>query len=87
MEQKIDDKLYCIIRISIIYLEENMSLIFFKNIYKTYVPTQFLYEINERKKRFFQDTFDYFNKKNKIVDNYLTPKENEIALRIGIKNK
>ena len=85
-EQKIDGKLYCIIRISIIYLEENMSLIFFKNIYKSYVSAQFLYEINERKKKLFQDTFDYFNKKNKIVDNYFTPKESEMKLRIGIKN-
>ena len=85
-EQKIEGKLYCIIRISIIYLEENMSLIFFKNIYKSYAPSQFLYEINERKKKFFKDTFDYFNKKNKIVDNFFTPKESEMKLRIGIKN-
>ena len=77
-EQKIDGTLYCIFRISIIYLEENMSLIFFKNIYQSYVPAQFLYDINERKKRFFQDTFDYFNKKNKIVDNYCTPKASEM---------
>ena len=85
-EQKIEGKLFCIFRISIIYLEENMSLIFFKNIYQSYVPAQFLYDINERKKRFFQDTFDYFNKKNKIVDNYCTPKASEMELRIGIKN-
>ena len=58
---------------------------FLKNIYQSYVPAQFLYDINERKKRFFQDTFDYFNKKNKIVDNYSTPKESELKLRIGIK--
>jgi hypothetical protein len=86
-DQKIDGKLYCIFRISIIYLEENMSLIHLKNIYQSYVPAQFLYDINERKKRFFQDTFDYFNKKNRIVDNnYFSPKDSEMKLRIGIKN-
>ena len=51
-EQRIDGKLFCIFRISIIYLEENMSLIFFKNIYQSYVTTQFLYDINERKKKY-----------------------------------
>jgi hypothetical protein len=86
-DQKIDGKLYCIFRISIIYLEENMSLIHLKNIYQSYVPAQFLYDINERKKRFFQDTFDYFNKKNRIVDNnYFSSKDSEMKLRIGIKN-
>jgi hypothetical protein len=85
-EQKIDGKLFCIFRISIIYLEENMSLVLLKNIYQSYVPAQFLYDINERKKRFFQDTFDYFNKKQRIVDNYCTQKESEMKLKIGIKN-
>ena len=85
-EQKIDGKLFCIFRISIIYLEENMSLVLLKNIYQSYVPAQFLYDINERKKRFFQDTFDYFNKKKRIVDNYCTQKESDMKLKIGIKN-
>ena len=85
-EQKIDGKLFCIFRISIIYLEENMSLVLLKNIYQSYVPAQFLYDINERKKRFFQDTFDYFNKKQRIVDNYCTQKESDMKLKIGIKN-
>ena len=86
-EQKINGKLYCILRMSIIYLEENMSLIYFKNIYQSYVPTQYLYDINERKKKFFQETFDYFNKKNKNVNyNYSIPKRSEMKLRIGIKN-
>ena len=85
-EQKIDGKLFCIFRISIIYLEENMSLVLLKNIYQSYVPAHFLYDINERKKRFFQDTFDYFNKKQRIVDNYCTQKESEMKLKIGIKN-
>jgi len=69
-EQKIDGKPYCSFKICIVYLEENMSLIFFKNIYQTYVPTQFLYDINERKKKFFQETFDYFNKKNNNLNNF-----------------
>ena len=85
-EQKVDGKLFCIFRISIIYLEENMSLIFFKNIYQSYVPTQFLYDINERKKRYFKEIFDHFNKKNNNIGNYYTPKDNEIKLKIGIKN-
>ena len=85
-EQKIEGKLFCIFRISIIYLEENMSLILLKNIYQSYVTAQFLYDINERKKRFFQDTFNYFNKKNRIEDNYCTPTDGEIKLKIGIKN-
>ena len=84
-EQRIDGKLFCIFRMSIIYLEENMSLIFFKNIYQSYVTTQFLYDINERKKKFFAEIFDYFDKKRNNIGNY-TPKNNEIELRIGIKN-
>ena len=85
-EHKMDGKIFCIFRISIIYLEENMSLILLKNIYQSYVTAQFLYDINERKKRFFQDTFNYFNKKNRIEDNYCTPKGSDMKLRIGIKN-
>ena len=86
-EHKIDVKPYCSFIICVIYLEENMSLKFFKNIYQTYVPTQFLYDTNERKNKFFQETFDYFNKKNKYTNNYFfTPKDSEMKLRIGIKN-
>jgi hypothetical protein len=84
-EQRIEGKLFCIFRMSVIYLEENMSLIFFKNIYQSYVTTQFLYDINERKKKFFAEIFDYFDKKRNNIGNY-TPKNNEIELRIGIKN-
>jgi hypothetical protein len=85
-EQRIDGKLFCIFRISIIYLEENMSLIFFKNIYQSYVTTQFLYDINERKKKYFKEIFDFFNKKRNTIGNYFNPKDSEIKLRIGIKN-
>jgi len=86
-EIKKDHELFCIVRINIIYLEENMSLIFFKTIYQTYVSVQFLYDINERKKKFLQDTFDYFNKRNKNENfYYITPKYSEMKLRIGIKN-
>ena len=85
-DQKVDGKLFCIFRISIIYLEENMSLILFKNIYKSYVPTQFLYDINERKKNFFKEIFNHFNKKRNNIGNHFNPKDNEIKLKIGIKN-
>ena len=85
-EQRIDGKLFCIFRISIIYLEENMSLIFFKNIYQSYVTTQFLYDINERKKKYFKEIFDFFNKKRNTIGNYFNTKDSEIKLRIGIKN-
>ena len=84
--QKIDGNLFCIFRISIIYLEENMSLIFFKNIFQSYVPTQYLYDINDRKKQLFKEIFDYFNKNNKNDAKYITPKDGEMKLRIGIKN-
>jgi len=85
-EQKIEGKLFCIFRISIIYLEENMSLIIFKNIYKSYAPTQFLYDINEKKKKFFKEIFDYFNKKSNYIGDYFSQTDGEIKLKIGIKN-
>ena len=85
-EIKKDRKHFCISRVSIIYLEENMSLIFFRSIYQTYVPAKFLYDINKSIKNCLQDSFDYFNKKNKKLDNYNISKDSEMKLKIGIKN-
>ena len=85
-EIKKDRKHFCISRVSIIYLEENMSLIFFRSIYQTYVPAKFLYDINKSIKNCLQDSFDYFNKKNKKLDNYNISKDSEMNLKIGIKN-
>ena len=88
-EKTINNKPYCISAISIIYLEENISLIIFKNIYQTHITAQMLYEVNLRKKQFFDNLIDYFLKKNNNLSiKHLSPKNNikEMILKIGIKN-
>ena len=52
-EKKVNNKPYCLSIISIIYLEENITLIIFKNIYQTHITSQMLYEVNQKKKNFF----------------------------------
>ena len=49
-EKRENNTIYCIYRISITYLEENLSLLIFKNVYQTHVTTQYLSDINSRKK-------------------------------------
>ena len=54
-EKKENNKIFCIYRISITYLEENLSLLIFKNVYHTHVTTQYLSDINIRNKQLFNE--------------------------------
>ena len=85
-EKRENNKIYCIYRISITYLEENLSLVIFKNVYQTHVTTQYLSEINSRKKQLFNEIIDHFNKKNKnsYVNNFSIKKN--LKLIIAIKD-
>ena len=85
-EKKENNKLFCIYRISISYLEENICLLIFKNVFQTHVTTQYLSDINSRKKLFFNDIRNYFNKKHaQFGYQYFEPKMNDLNLLIAIK--
>ena len=85
-EKKENNKLFCIYRISISYLEENICLLIFKNVFQTHVTTQYLYDINSRKKLFFNDIRNYFNKKHaQFGYQYFEPKMTDLNLMIAIK--
>lgn len=87
-EKKVNNKIYCIYRMSIIYLEENLSLLVFRNIWETHVPSQFISEINILKKTFFDDVKNYFIKKNCLIDNedLFSKDVKDLNLKIGVKN-
>ena len=87
-EKKENEKTYCIYRISIIYLEENLSLLIFKNRFQTHVTTQYLSEINSGKKRLFKEIIEYFNKKNGLskIGKYISTNTNNIKFNLAIKN-
>ena len=87
-EKKENNKIFCIYRITITYLEENISLLIFKNVYQTHVTTQYLSEINKRKKLLFNEIRELFNNEyNKnTLENYLSNKNKGLKLQIGLKN-
>ena len=86
-EKKVNNKPYCLTIISIIYLEENITLIIFKNIYQTHITSQMLYEVNQTKKIFFDNIKDYFLEKNKeLMGNYISNIIKGLDIKIGIKN-
>ena len=87
-EKKENNKIYCIYRISITYLEENISLLIFKNIYQTHVTTQYLSDINKRKKLLFNEIREHFNNEytQNTLGNYLSNKNKGLKLQIGLKN-
>ena len=85
-EKKENNKLFCIYRISISYLEENICLLIFKNVFQTHVTTQYLSDINSRKKSFFNEIRNYFNRKHaQFGYQYFEPKMNDLNLMIAIK--
>ena len=85
-EKKENNKLFCIYRISISYLEENICLLIFKNVFQTHVTTQYLSDINARKKLFFNEIRNYFNKKHaQFGYQYFEPKMTDLNLMIAIK--
>ena len=85
-EKKENNKLFCIYRVSISYLEDNICLLIFKNVFQTHVTTQYLSDINIRKKLFFNEIRNYFNKKHGKFDyQNFDPKISDLNLMIAIK--
>ena len=85
-EKRENNKIFCIFRISISYLEENISLLIFKNAFQEHVTTKYLSDVNIRKKAFFNELRNYFNKKNiKFGYQSYEPKNLDIKLIIAIK--
>ena len=87
-EKKVKNKLYCIYRLSIIYLEDNISLMIFRNVWQTHIPSHLLSEVENRKKALFEDVRNYFLKKNGLnkYDNSLFKVSKKLKLNIGVKN-
>ena len=87
-EKKVKNKLYCIYRLSIIYLEDNFSLMIFRNVWQTHIPSHLLSEVENRKKTLFEDVRNYFLKKNGL-NKYYNSKfkaSKKLKLNIGVKN-
>ena len=87
-EKKENNKIVCIYRISITFLEDNLSLLIFKNAYQTHVTSQYLSDINNRKKKLFNEVREFFNKKNSHleIENKFLKKNNGLKLLIAIKD-
>ena len=85
-EKRENNKLFCIYRISISYLEENICLLIFKNVFQTHVTTQYLSDINSRKKKFFNSIRNYFNNKHgQFGYQNIEPKIADLRLMMAIK--
>ena len=86
-EKKVNNKIYCIYIISIIYLEENLSLLVFRNIWETHVPSQFISDANIFKKIFFDDIKNYFIKRNGLIqiEGLSNIDKKDLSLKIGVK--
>ena len=88
-QKRENNKTFCIYRISIIYLEENISLLIFKNSFTTHVTPQYLSEINYRKTGLFKELREFFDEKNKkagLFGNHISPNANLLKMEIAIKN-
>ena len=88
-EKKENGKIFALYRISITFLEDNISLLNFKNVYQTYVTTQYLSEINRRKKLLFKEIREFFNQQNdqEGLLNYSSNNNNKnLKLNLAIAN-
>lgn len=88
-EKKENNKTFCIYRISIIYLEENISLLIFKNVFSKHVTPQYLSDINYRKTEFFKELREFFDKKNVksgMIGNHFAQNKNLMKMEIAIKD-
>ena len=88
-EKKKNNKTFCIFRISIIYLEENISLLIFKNVFTTHVTPQYLSDINYRKTGLFKELREFFNKKNVksgMIGSHFAQNKNLMKMEIAIKD-
>ena len=87
-DKKINNKNYCTYKIYIIYLEDNISLLVFWNVWQQHVPRQLLYEVEMKKKALFDDIRNYFIQKTgkTKLKNFFSYDTKEIDLKLGIKN-
>ena len=88
-QKRENNKTFCIYRISIIYLEENISLLIFKNSFTTHVTPQYLSDINYRKTGLFKELREFFNKKNKksgMFGNHIPLNKSLMKMEIALKN-
>ena len=84
-DNKLYNKINCIYRMGLIYLEENLTLVIIRNVWQTHVPSQLISEVNNKKKELFDDMQNYFIKK-KGFEEYFKKNINEIKLKLGIKD-
>jgi hypothetical protein len=87
-ENNVKNKLYCIYRLSIIYLENNISLMIFRKVWQTHIPSDLLNEAENRTKKLFEDVRNYFVKKSGLYEyeNLFYKISKKLKLKIGIKN-
>jgi hypothetical protein len=87
-DKKINNKNYCTYKIYIIYLEENISLLVFWNVWQQHVPRQLLYEVENKKKALFDDVRNYFIQKSgkTKLKNFFSYDTKQISLNLGIKD-
>lgn len=85
-EKRENNKTFCLLKITISYLEENISLIIFKNVYQSHTTTQYLSDVNARKKLFFNELKNYFYKKNNKNGYQIFDRKNfEAKLMMAVK--
>jgi hypothetical protein len=87
-ENNVKNKLYCIYRLSLIYLEDNISLMIFRKVWQTHIPSDLLNEAENRTKKLFEDVRNYFVKKSGLYEyeNLFYKISKKLKLKIGIKN-
>ena len=87
-EKKVNNKSYCIYGLTIIYLEDNLSLIALRNIWMHHVPSQLISEVNNRKIMLLEEMKNFFIKKNGLsrIETNFCQNIKDIKLIIGVKN-
>jgi len=87
-DKKKNNKNFCTYKIYIIYLEENISLLVFWNVWQQHVPRQILYEADIKKKTLLNEVRNFFIQKtgkNKLK-NFFSYDTKDIKLKLGIKD-
>ena len=87
-EKKVNNKSYYIYRLTIIYLEDNLSLIALRNTWMHHVPSQLISEVNNRKIMLLEEMKNFFIKKNGLsrIETNFCQNIKDIKLIIGVKN-
>ena len=87
-EKKVNNKNYCIYRLTIIYLDDNLSIIALRNIWMHHVPSQLISEVNNCKIILFEEMKNFFIKKNGLsrIETIFCQNIKDIKLIIEVKN-